>query len=85
MTVRQSKYDFSDTALHNATFMHTAAGEPDQSGLSPQHSVLDTPNPTVKSDVEERQAVEVRPMRYVLGLGILFAIAAMAIVWVSMR
>jgi hypothetical protein len=33
----------------------------------------------VKSQPEERQAVEVRPMRYVLGIGLLLVIIGMAI------
>jgi hypothetical protein len=39
----------------------------------------------VKADVEERQAVEVRPMRYVLGIGIALAIVAMFVAWFMMR
>ncbi|WP_170308619.1 hypothetical protein [Ancylobacter pratisalsi] len=37
----------------------------------------------VKSDTKERQAAEVRPMRYVLGIGLALVIIGMAVSYVS--
>jgi len=60
-------------------------GTPDQSGVSQQTLVVDTVQPTVKSDITERQAVEVKPMRYVLLIGLGLAIVAMLVVWLLFR
>ena len=87
MTMREPKYEDLDVALVKATHpgQPTPGDAEEQSGVSPQFRVVDTPQPTVKSDVEERQAVEVRPMRYVLGIGIALAIVAMIAAWMFMR
>ena len=37
----------------------------------------------VKADVEERQAVEVKPMRYVLGIGIALVIIGFAVSYLT--
>jgi hypothetical protein len=37
----------------------------------------------VKANTEERQAVEVKPMRYVLGVGLALVIIGMAVSYVS--
>lgn len=37
----------------------------------------------VKANVEERQAVEVKPMRYVLGIGIALVIIGFAVSYLS--
>lgn len=39
--------------------------------------------PVVKSNTTERQAAEVKPMRYVLGVGLVLVIIGMAISYVS--
>jgi hypothetical protein len=49
--------------------------------VSEQHLAGRIDDPAVKAEPEARQAVEVRPMRYVLGLGILFAAIGMALVY----
>jgi hypothetical protein len=77
MTPPGPKHDDLDIALQRETHADQKLGVPDESGVSPQYRVLDTAQPTVKADIEERQAVEVRPMRYVLGIGIALAVIAM--------
>ncbi|WP_202911157.1 hypothetical protein [Ancylobacter sp. TS-1] len=46
---------------------------------SDDHRVVRNGEAVVKADTEERQAVEVRPMRYVLGIGLALVIVGMAI------
>ncbi len=48
--------------------------EPEVSG---QHLRMKAEGPIMVSDPPERQSVEVKPMRYVLGIGIVLAILAM--------
>ncbi|GLK71796.1 hypothetical protein KHC23_13490 [Ancylobacter dichloromethanicus] len=50
---------------------------------SDDHRVVEDGEVVVKADTEERQAVEVRPMRYVLGIGLLLVIIGMAVSYVS--
>jgi len=50
---------------------------------SDDHRVVDHGEVVVKADTEERQAVEVKPMRYVLGIGLLLVIIGMAVSFVS--
>jgi hypothetical protein len=60
-------------------------GTADESGVSGQTLDVETAHPTVKSDITERQAVEVRPMRYVLFIGLGLAIVALLVVWVVLH
>lgn len=46
---------------------------------SKEHKVAEGGEVVVKSEPEERQAAEVRPMRYVLGIGLLLVIIGMAV------
>lgn len=50
---------------------------------SDDHHVIDNGEVVVKANTEERQAVEVRPMRYVLGVGLIAVIVGLAIVYAS--
>jgi hypothetical protein len=47
-----------------------------------QHHVIEQGDIAVRSEPEERQAVEVPAMRYVLGLGLGLAIVAMIAVYI---
>lgn len=51
---------------------------------SDDHRVVDNGEVVVKADTEERQAVEVKPMRYVLGVGLALVIVAMVIAYTVM-
>jgi hypothetical protein len=84
MTLQDDRFKIVATS-EQAVDGRTDAGEADESGMSPQHLVLEADQPTVKSDIVERQAVEVRPMRYVLGIGIALAIVALLAVWTLSR
>lgn len=46
---------------------------------SDDHRVVENGEVVVKANTEERQAAEVRPMRYVLGIGLALVIVGMAI------
>jgi hypothetical protein len=96
MALREPKYEDFNSALRREqsnmpdsvkeSVASPEPGEPnEETGVSPQYRVIETEQPTVKADVEERQAVEVRPMRYVLGIGIALAIVAMFVAWFMMR
>ncbi len=61
------------------------AGEATSTGVSPQSYAFQTDKPAVTSDISERQAVEVRPMRYVLFVGLGLAIIAMLVAWALFR
>ncbi|MCJ8141482.1 hypothetical protein [Ancylobacter gelatini] len=50
---------------------------------SDDHRVVENGEVVVKADTEERQAVEVKPMRYVLGIGLAAVIIGMAISYIS--
>ncbi|MDF2809212.1 MAG: hypothetical protein K0S56_243 [Microvirga sp.] len=50
---------------------------------SKDRKVADEGEVVVKSQPEERQAVEVRPMRYVLGIGLVLVIIGMAVSYMS--
>lgn len=50
---------------------------------SDDHRVIENGEVVVKADTEERQAVEVKPMRYVLGIGLAAVIIGMAISYIS--
>ena len=52
---------------------------------SDDHRVAEHGEVVVKADIEERQAAEVRPMRYVLGIGLALAILAMAVIAFLLR
>lgn len=47
------------------------------------HRVVEDGEVVVKANVEERQAVEVKPMRYVLGIGLLLVIVGFAAVYMT--
>jgi len=47
------------------------------------HRVVENGEVVVKANVEERQAVEVKPMRYVLGIGLLLVIVGMTVAYMS--
>ncbi len=91
--VRGESLQFGEAAMPNAPLaggaskldLDEAPGTPTQSGVSPQTLVVETDQPTVKADVTERQAVEVRPMRYVLFIGLGLAIVAMLVAWLIFR
>lgn len=51
--------------------------------VTEERQVVESGHVVVKSKVEERQATEVRPMRYVLGIGLLLVIIGMVITYVS--
>ncbi|WP_156029601.1 hypothetical protein [Ancylobacter sp. FA202] len=51
---------------------------------SDDHRVVDNGEVVVKANTEERQAVEVKPMRYVLGIGLVLVIAGMVIAYTVM-
>jgi len=48
---------------------------------SDDHRVVEHGEVVVKANTEERQAVEVRPMRYVLGIGLALVILGMAVTY----
>ncbi len=50
---------------------------------SDDHRVVENGEVVVKANTEERQAVEVRPMRYVLGIGLVLVIIGMAITYMG--
>lgn len=50
---------------------------------SDDHRVVENGEVVVKANTEERQAAEVRPMRYVLGVGIIAVIIGMAITYMN--
>lgn len=50
---------------------------------SNERRVVDHGEVVVKSQPEERQAAEVRPMRYVLGIGLVLVIVGMAVSYMS--
>lgn len=50
---------------------------------SDDHRVIENGEVVVKADTEERQAVEVRPMRYVLGIGLALVIIGMAVSYMT--
>lgn len=50
---------------------------------SDDHRVVENGEVVVKANTEERQAAEVRPMRYVLGVGIIAVIIGMAITYMT--
>ncbi len=50
---------------------------------SDDHREIDNGEVVVKANTEERQAVEVKPMRYVLGIGLLLVIVGMAVTYMS--
>lgn len=50
-------------------------------GVSEQHRAGPPGDSAVKATPEARQSVEVRPMRYVLGLGIAFSAIGIALVY----
>ncbi|WP_170010175.1 hypothetical protein [Starkeya sp. ORNL1] len=50
---------------------------------SNERKVVEDGEVVVKSQPEERQAAEVRPMRYVLGIGLLLVIIGMAVSYMT--
>jgi hypothetical protein len=50
---------------------------------SDDHRVVERGEVVVKADTEERQAVEVKPMRYVLGIGLALVIIGFAVSYIS--
>lgn len=50
---------------------------------SDDHRVVENGEIVVKANTEARQAAEVRPMRYVLGIGLALVIIGMALGYVS--
>ena len=50
---------------------------------SDDHREIENGEVVVKANVEERQAVEVKPMRYVLGIGLLLLIVGMTVSYMS--
>ncbi|MCS0496676.1 hypothetical protein [Ancylobacter mangrovi] len=50
---------------------------------SDDHREFDHGETVVKANTEERQAAEVRPMRYVLGIGLVLVIIGMAVSYVT--
>jgi len=51
---------------------------------SDDHRVVEDGEVVVKANTEERQAVEVKPMRYVLGVGLLLVIIGMAVSYATL-
>lgn len=51
---------------------------------SDDHRVVDNGEVVVKADTQERQAAEVKPMRYVLGVGLALVIVGMVIAYTVM-
>ena len=51
--------------------------------ITEERQVVESGNVVVKGKTEERQATEVRPMRYVLGIGLLLVIVGMTITYIS--
>ncbi len=51
---------------------------------SDDRRVVEDGEVVVKAKTEERQAVEVKPMRYVLGISLGLVIVAMAVAYVTM-
>ncbi|WP_428029889.1 hypothetical protein [Ancylobacter sp.] len=51
---------------------------------SDDHRVVDNGEVVVKANTEERQAVEVKPMRYVLGISLALVVVAMILAYTVM-
>ncbi|MPT24076.1 MAG: hypothetical protein E2577_14475 [Starkeya sp.] len=51
---------------------------------SDDRRIVDNGEVVVKAKTEERQAVEVKPMRYVLGISLGLVIVGMAVAYVTM-
>ncbi|MBS7544992.1 hypothetical protein [Ancylobacter oerskovii] len=51
--------------------------------VTEERQVVESGNVVVQADPMERQATEVRPMRYVLGIGLLLVVIGMAVTYMS--
>ncbi len=51
--------------------------------VTPERRVVEDGEVGVQSTTPSRQSVEVRPMRYVLGIGLLLVIIGMAVSYIS--
>lgn len=74
----RSKTDFRAFSLTQHILMEAIVAQD-----SDDHREIDNGEVVVKANTEERQAVEVRPMRYVLGVGLIAVIVGLAIVYAS--
>ncbi|MCB4768419.1 hypothetical protein LGR54_07365 [Ancylobacter sp. Lp-2] len=59
------------------------AGLKQNQAVSEERQVLESGQVVVEAKTKERQATEVRPMRYVLGIGLLLVIAGMMVAYLS--